>query len=73
MNKGSLLQSRSEVEQKFNTIQQQITKLNEQLYELRGEYRALTVLIEQEDTPADQAGVIDVEPTLKESDKKGKK
>ena len=47
MNKESLLEKRATVETKFSELQQEQTKINEELIRLQGEYRTLTTLIDE--------------------------
>ncbi len=59
-----------QLQQEKKSIQNRIVEIDTRCAQLKGAYDTLQDLIATEETPADQAGVIDVEPTLKEMDKK---
>ncbi len=61
MTKEQLLDKRSEVEKKFNELAGELARL-------QGEYRLLTDMLKE--LEPEEAGSVDVEPTLKKEDLK---
>jgi hypothetical protein len=72
MDKESLLKSRAELEDKFNKLGEQIKAYQDEQLRLQGEYRHVETLLKvlKALEEPQEATTIDVEPTLKEEDKK---